>query len=207
VRWRHEVRRFQPSTLSRRLSVVICFYRTGVIDAFLEHSPAAYLRRPSRRPGRPHWAYRTCSSRRRCSPPARRPTRSTSPWSRCSVCSGCPPSRRALPASATSARSTATRYYESAARPTKAVLVRPPPAVSPAIDRAVGKRAADAILPNRAGDRMDRHAATQQLTNPARAAGIRMPSMHPHRLRHTFMTTRLDAGISRRHIQISPPTR
>jgi hypothetical protein len=43
---------------------------------------------------------------------------------------GCASSRCALPASATSARSTATRFYESAARPTKAVLVPLPPAVA-----------------------------------------------------------------------------
>lgn len=32
VRWLQEVRRFQPSTVSRRLSVVVGFYRTCVID-------------------------------------------------------------------------------------------------------------------------------------------------------------------------------
>jgi integrase/recombinase XerD len=46
VRWLEEVRRFKPSTVSRRLSVVTCFYRTCVIDAVLEASPAAYVRRP-----------------------------------------------------------------------------------------------------------------------------------------------------------------
>src|SRR3954451_21520037 len=46
VRWLQEVRRFQPSTVSRRLSVVAGFYRTCVIDAVLEHSPAEYVRRP-----------------------------------------------------------------------------------------------------------------------------------------------------------------
>jgi hypothetical protein len=40
VRWLLEQRRFKPSTVSRRLSVV-CFYRTCVIDASLDHSPAA----------------------------------------------------------------------------------------------------------------------------------------------------------------------
>jgi integrase/recombinase XerD len=46
VRWLEEVRRFKPSTVSRRVSVVTCFYRTCVIDAVLESSPAAYVRRP-----------------------------------------------------------------------------------------------------------------------------------------------------------------
>jgi integrase/recombinase XerD len=46
VRWLEEIRRFKPSTVSRRLSVVTCFYRTCVIDAVLDASPAAYVRRP-----------------------------------------------------------------------------------------------------------------------------------------------------------------
>jgi site-specific recombinase XerD len=40
VRWLQEVRRYRPSTVSRRMSVVAGFYRTCVIDGVLEHSPA-----------------------------------------------------------------------------------------------------------------------------------------------------------------------
>ena len=47
VRWLQEVRRFKPSTGSRRASVVTGFYRTGVIDGMLAQSPADYLRRPT----------------------------------------------------------------------------------------------------------------------------------------------------------------
>jgi integrase/recombinase XerD len=47
VRWLQDVRRFQPSTVSRRLSVVIVFYRVCVIDGLLPHSPADYVRRPT----------------------------------------------------------------------------------------------------------------------------------------------------------------
>ncbi|MCA1836263.1 MAG: hypothetical protein LC721_08030 [Actinobacteria bacterium] len=46
VRWMQEIRRFKPSTVSRRMAVVTGFYRTCVIDAVLEHSPAEYVRRP-----------------------------------------------------------------------------------------------------------------------------------------------------------------
>jgi hypothetical protein len=46
VRWLQDVRRFQPSTVSRRLSVVIGFNRVCVIDDILPHSPADYVRRP-----------------------------------------------------------------------------------------------------------------------------------------------------------------
>ncbi len=47
VRWLQDVRRDQPSTVSRRLSVVVGFYRVCVIDQILPHSPADYVRRPT----------------------------------------------------------------------------------------------------------------------------------------------------------------
>ena len=39
--------RFKPATISRRFSVAAGFYRTCVIDAVLEHSPAEHARRPN----------------------------------------------------------------------------------------------------------------------------------------------------------------
>lgn len=42
-----EIRRFRPSTVSRRFSVVAGFYRTCVLDGILEHSPAEHVRRPA----------------------------------------------------------------------------------------------------------------------------------------------------------------
>jgi integrase/recombinase XerD len=47
IRWMQEARRFRPSTVSRRFSVVAGFYRTCVIDGILEHSPAEHVRRPT----------------------------------------------------------------------------------------------------------------------------------------------------------------
>jgi hypothetical protein len=47
IRWMQEIRRFKPSTVSRRFSVVAGFYRICVIDGLLEHSPAEHVRRPS----------------------------------------------------------------------------------------------------------------------------------------------------------------
>jgi hypothetical protein len=53
IRWMQEIRRFKPSTVSRRFSVVAGFYRTCVIDGLLEHSPAEHVRRPSVPPESP----------------------------------------------------------------------------------------------------------------------------------------------------------
>ncbi|WP_372338924.1 tyrosine-type recombinase/integrase [Actinoplanes sp. RD1] len=85
----------------------------------------------------------------------------------------------------------------------KVVLVPLPPAVARAIDRAVGERLNGPILRNTIGARMDRHAATRRLKHLAATAGIRMPKMHPHMLRHTFVTTMLDARVSLRDVQIA----
>jgi integrase/recombinase XerD len=63
VRWLQDVRRFQPSTVSRRLSVVIGFYRVCVIDAILPHSPADYVRRPVVPPESPTLGLATSSSK------------------------------------------------------------------------------------------------------------------------------------------------
>jgi integrase/recombinase XerD len=85
----------------------------------------------------------------------------------------------------------------------KVVLVPLPPAVARAIDWAADSRAAGPILRNTLGARMDRNAATRRLKHLAATAGIRMPRMHPHMLRHTFVTTMLDAGVSLRDVQIA----
>jgi integrase/recombinase XerD len=83
------------------------------------------------------------------------------------------------------------------------VLVPLPPAVARAIERAVDGRSAGPILLNSRGARMDRHAATRRLRNLAAAAGVRIGRTHPHMLRHTFVTTMLDAGVDLRDVQIA----
>ena len=86
---------------------------------------------------------------------------------------------------------------------TKVVLVPLPPAAGRAIDRAIGARTGGPILLNSRGTRMDRHAATRRLRSLASAAGVRIARAHPHMLRHTFVTTMLDAGVDLRDVQIA----
>lgn len=80
VRWMQEVRHFQPSTVSRRVSVMSGFYRTCVIDQVIPASPADYVRRPNVRPSPRLWACPTSSSKP-CSAPHGSPsTTATSLW-------------------------------------------------------------------------------------------------------------------------------
>jgi site-specific recombinase XerD len=85
----------------------------------------------------------------------------------------------------------------------KIALAPLPPAVSRAIDRAIEERLGGPILRSRTDSRMDRHCATRRLRGLAKAAGLATARMHPHVLRHTFVTTMLDAGVDLRDVQIA----
>jgi integrase/recombinase XerD len=85
----------------------------------------------------------------------------------------------------------------------RVVLIPLPPAVARALDRAVDDRSSGPVLRNILGVRMDRHAAIRRLKHLTAIAGIRMPRMRTHMLRHTFVTTMLDAGVSLRDVQIA----
>src|SRR5690349_6865901 len=203
VRWLQEVRRFQPSTVSRRLSVVVGFYRVCVIDQLLPHSPADYVRRPtvpaeSPTLGLGHLQFEALLTTARLSINvndfalvALLGLLGLRIFEACGVSIG------------DLGEEHGHRVLRVRGKGGKVVLVPLPPAVARAIDRAVDGRADGPILRNMIGGRMDRHAATRRLKHLAAIAGVRMPRMHPHMLRHTFVTTMLDAGVSLRDVQIA----
>jgi integrase/recombinase XerD len=196
LRWLQDVRRFKPSTVSRRLSVVAGFYRTCVIDGVLEHSPADYVRRPSVPPESPtlgltHLQFEAMLTAARES------------QNRFDFALVCLLGLLGLRIFETVGEEHGHRVLRVRGKGGKVVLVPLPPAVSRAVDRAAGERATGPLLLNSRGVRMDRHAGTRRLRRLASVAGVRLPRMHPHMLRHTFVTTMLDAGVDLRDVQIA----
>jgi integrase/recombinase XerD len=72
---------------------------------------------------------------------------------------------------------------------TKVMLVPKPPAVARAVERATDGRTEGPILRNRSGTRMQRHGAVRRLRQLQQLASVRIARMHPHMLRHTYVTT------------------
>jgi integrase/recombinase XerD len=203
LRWLQDVRRFKPSTVSRRLSVVAGFYRTCVIDGVLEHSPADYVGRPSVPPESPtlgltHLQFEAMLTAAR---------ESTNPFDIALVCLLGLLGLRIFETVGADIDDLGEEHGHRVLRVRgkggKVVLVPLPPAVSRAVDRAAGERSTGPLLLNRRRVRMDRHAATRRLRELAAVAGVRLPRMHPHMLRHTFVTTMLDAGVDLRNVQIA----
>ena len=189
IRWMQEIRRFQPSTVSRRISVTAGFYRTCVIDGLLEHSPAEHVRRPSVSAESPtlgftHLQFEALLTAARESP---------NPYDFALVAMLGLLGLRIFEATGANIADLGEehghRVLRVCGKGTKIVLAPLPPAVGRAIDQATGPRTHGPILLNSRSARMDRHAATRRLRRLAETAGIRTTKAHPHMLRHTFVTT------------------
>jgi site-specific recombinase XerD len=198
-----EIRRFMPSTVSRRFSVTAGFYRTCVIDGLLDNSPAEHVRRPSVPAESPTLGFTHLQFEALLTTAGE----SSNPCDFALVAMLGLLGLRIFEATggdiADLSEEHGHRVLRICGKGTKVALVPLPPAVGRAIDRAIGTRSSGPILLNSRGARMDRHAATRRLRQLAQTAGVRITQPHPHMPRHTFVTTMLDAGVDLRDVQIA----
>jgi len=203
LRWMQEVVGYKPPTVSRRLSVVAGFYRICVIDGVLEHSPADYVRRPrvsaeSPTLGLNHLQFEAILS-------ASRKSSNVNDFALVAMLGLL--GLRIFEATGSDIDGLdevhGHRVLRVHGKGDKIALVPLPPAVSRAIERSIEHRLGGPILRSRTGSRMDRHCATRRLRALAKTAGVATTRMHPHMLRHTFVTTMLDAGVDLRDVQIA----
>jgi hypothetical protein len=116
LRWMQEIRRFKPSTVSRRFSITAGFYRTCVIDGLLENSPAEHVRRPSVPPESPTLGFTHLQFEALLTAARESPNTSDFALVACSVCSACGSSKPPGPTSPTSAKNTVTGCCACAAK-------------------------------------------------------------------------------------------
>src|SRR5713226_8863154 len=186
IRWMQEIRRFKPSTVSRRFSVTAGFYRTCALDGVLQHSPAEHVRRPvvpaeSPTLGFTHLQFEALLT-------AARESANDNDFALVAILGLL--GLRIFEATGADIGDLGDehghRVLRVCGKGTKVVLVPLPPAVGRAIDRAIAGRDAGPVLLNMHGARMDRHAATRRLRRLALQTGVRINRPHPHMLRHTF---------------------
>ncbi len=108
--------------------------------------------------------------------------------------------------SPTSAKNTATGSCAWSAKVTRSCSCRCRPR-SPARSIVLSANATHGpILRNRAGARLRRRPAITRLRRLQAVAGVQIARMHPHMLRHTFVTTMLDAGVDLETPRSQPAT-
>jgi site-specific recombinase XerD len=184
IRWIQEVRRFRPSTVSRRFSVASGFYRTCVLDGIIEHSPADHVRRPAVPAESPTLGFTHLQFEALLTAARRSPNRHDFALVAMLGLLGLRIFETTSADIADLGEEHGHRVLRVCGKGTKVVLVPLPPAVGRAIDRAVGSRDHGPILLNSRGARMDRHAATRRLRHLAQQAGVQVTRAHPHMLRH-----------------------
>jgi site-specific recombinase XerD len=198
-----EIRRFKPSTVSRRFPVTAGFYRTCAQDGIPEHSPAEHVRRPTVPAESPTLGFTHLQFEALLTAARQSPNRYDFALVAMLGLLGL----RIFESTATDIADLGEehghRVLPVCGKDTKAVLVPLPPAGGRAIDRAVGARIRGPVLLNSRGARMDRHAATRRLRQLAEIAGSQLTKAHPHMLRHPFATTSFDAGVDLRDVQIA----
>jgi integrase/recombinase XerD len=189
------------ATIGRRLSTVAGFYRFAVIDGLIEHSPAEYVRRPkidteSTTLGLDRMELGAFIAQGAAAGPMDHALACLLGLLGLRVGEACSINIEAISAER------GHRTLTVLGKGSKLAVIPLPPRVGRAIDQAAGDRTEGPLLLTRAGNRMNRHAATRIVRRLAARAGV-TKRISPHSLRHSFITAALDAGVPLRDVQIA----
>ena len=193
----------KPSTVSRRLSVVTSFHNTCVIDGVLQHSPAEYVRRPRVPPESPtlglsHLQFEALLTAARDSADLH----DSALVSMLGLLG-----LRIFEATGADIEGLSEvhghRVLRVHGKGDKVVLTPLPPDGRPRHRPSTNRpsRGAHPAEPRRYPDESPRR--HPPLPRLAERAGLGIARMHPHMLRHTFVTTMLDAGVDLRDVQVA----
>jgi site-specific recombinase XerD len=194
-----ETRGRARATITRRLCTVAGFYRYAVEEEFLDHSPAAHVRRPRL----DYESHATGLDRNELGAllvaaglglPAEHALISLLALNGLRVSEAAGADIEALSVERGHRTLTITR------KGGKVVTIPLAPRTARAIDLAIGERSEGPVFLSTDGRRLDRHGAGRMVRRVARRAGITKP-VGPQTLRHAFITAALDAGVSLRDVQ------
>ena len=194
-----ETRGRARATITRRLCTVAGFYRYAVEEEFLDHSPAAHVRRPRL----DYESHATGLDRNELGAllvaaglglPAEHALISLLALNGLRVSEAGGADIEALSVERGHRTLTITR------KGGKVVTIPLAPRTARAIDLAIGERSEGPVFLSTDSRRLDRHGARRMVRRVARRAGITKP-VGPHTLRHAFITAALDAGVSLRDVQ------
>jgi site-specific recombinase XerC len=175
-----EERGLARATIGRRLSTVAGFYRICVLDGLIEHSPAEYVRRPkiateSTTLGLDRMELSAFIAQ----------AAAAGVMDNALACLLGLLGLRVAEACSIDIDDLATerghRIVTVLGKGSKLAIIPLPPRVARAVDAAAGQRLSGPLLLTRAGNRMNRHAATRTVRRLARAAGV-TKHISPHSL-------------------------
>jgi len=194
-----EARGRARATITRRLCTIAGFYKYAVEEEFLDHSPAAHVRRPrleyeSHATGLDRNEMGALLVAAGLGPPAEHALISLLALNGLRVSEATGADIEALGVERGHRTLVITR------KGSKVVTIPLAPRTARAIDLAIGERSQGPIFLAADGRRLDRHGAGRIVRRAARRARIGKP-VGPHTLRHAFITAALDAGVSLRDVQ------
>jgi integrase/recombinase XerD len=194
-----EARGRARATITRRLCTIAGFYRYAVEEEFLDHSPAAHVRRPRL----DYESHATALDRNELGAllvaaglgvAAEHALISLLALNGLRVSEAIGANIEALGVERGHRTLMVTR------KGGKVATIPLAPRTARALDLAIGERSDGPLFLGPDGRRLDRHGAARIVRRVAGRAGMTKP-VGPHTLRHAFITAALDAGVPLRDVQ------